>query len=168
MNKIKFLMALIAVCILIAPALSMPYRGSYPGEWQNDQHSNKAANIMKGPEDGQRTGGCQKSDMGPNDKQMDHKFVKSMMGPNDEQMMGGCRNAENCECQKSCMGPNDKQMDHKFVKSMMGPNDEQMMGGMGSNDKQMDHKFVKSMMGDKIQKPNKSIEEVTVAVLVVK
>ena len=108
MKKISIFIALVAACILIMPALSMP------DAMGQDQKKCDCPNFMR---DGAQMGpgqngnenpfGCQKSVMGEDGKQM---------GPaqdGKEQPFG---------CQKSMMGEDGKHMgqDHKPIKSMMG------------------------------------------------
>ncbi len=83
MNKIRLFVALVAACILIMPALSMP------NEMGQDQKKCDCPNFMKdcaqmglGQDGKENAFGCQKSMMGEDGKQMgqDHKPIKSMMG----------------------------------------------------------------------------------------
>ncbi|MDD1742194.1 MAG: hypothetical protein LUQ47_02565, partial [Methanotrichaceae archaeon] len=135
MNKIKYLMALIAVCIIIAPALSTSYK-----EWYK---MDKIVVII------------------PDVKPMDDKFTKSMMGPNDKQQMGNCPKAEmgsECKHMKSMMGSDDKKQmgncpkaemrsECKHMKSMMGSDVNQQMVNCPKAEMGSECKHMKSMMG---------------------
>ncbi|MDD2835680.1 MAG: hypothetical protein PHY05_05970 [Methanothrix sp.] len=133
MNKIRLFVALVAACILIMPALSMP------NEMGQDQKKCDCPNFMKdcaqmglGQDGKENAFGCHKSMMGEDGKQMglgqDGKekafgCQKSMMGENGKQMGLGQDGKEKAfGCQKSMMGENGKQMGqgHKPIKSMMG------------------------------------------------
>jgi hypothetical protein len=144
MNKIKCLMALISVCIIIAPAISTSYKGPYKADeaWPGNNGMNCNPEVV----------------IIPDGKQMDHAFMKSMMGPDAHMMSGFEHNVKLgdkhhiCNCQNVDKKSEYKQMDHPFVKSMMGKDGKQQMCNCQNVDKkseykQMDHPFVKSMMG---------------------
>jgi hypothetical protein len=132
MNYIRLLVALVAACILVMPALSMPNNEIGQGQKQcNCPNSLKYCTQMGQGQDGKENpSGCQKSMMGEDGKQMgqgqDGKenpsgCQKSMMGEDGKQMGQGQDGKENpCGCQKSMMGEDGKTMGHKSIKSMMG------------------------------------------------
>ena len=107
MNYIRLLVALVAACILVMPALSMPNNEIGQGQKQcNCPNSLKDCTQMgQGQDSKENPCGCQKSMMGEDGKQM---------GPGQD----GKENP--CGCQKSMMGEDGKQMGHKSIKSMMG------------------------------------------------
>ena len=113
MNKIKYLMALIAVCIIIAPALSTSYKESYKMDKivviipEVKPMDDKFTKSMTESDDKPQMGNCPKAEMGS-----ECKHMKSMMGSDDKQQMGNCPYAE--------MKSDGKQMDHPSMKSMMG------------------------------------------------
>jgi hypothetical protein len=89
MNYIRLvLVALVAACILVMPALSMPNSEIGPGQDGKENPCGCQKSMMG--EDGKKMGqgqdskenpcGCQKSMMGEDGKQMGHKPIKSMMG----------------------------------------------------------------------------------------
>ena len=107
MNYIRLLVALVAACILVMPALSMPNNEIGQGQKQcNCPNSLKDCTQMgQGQDSKENPCGCQ----------------KSMMGEDGKQMGQGQDGKENpCGCQKSMMGEDGKQMGHKSIKSMMG------------------------------------------------
>ena len=107
MNYIRLLVALVAACILVMPALSMPNNEMGQGQKQcNCPNSLKDCTQMgQGQDSKENPCGCQ----------------KSMMGEDGKQMGQGQDSKENpCGCQKSMMGENGKTMGHKPIKSMMG------------------------------------------------
>ncbi|MCX6680655.1 MAG: hypothetical protein NTX42_09885 [Methanothrix sp.] len=107
MNYIRLLVALVAACILVMPALSMPNNEMGQGQKQcNCPNSLKDCTQMGQGQDGKENPcGCQ----------------KSMMGEDGKQMGQGQDGKENpCGCQKSMMGEDGKAMGHKSIKSMMG------------------------------------------------
>jgi hypothetical protein len=132
MNHIRLLMALVAACILVMPALSMP--NNEMGQEQKQcicPNSLKDCTQMCPGQDGkEKSSGCQKSMMGEDGKQMgegqDGKektsgCQKSMMGEDGKQMGEGQDGKEKSSgCQKSMMGEDGKTMGHKPIKSMMG------------------------------------------------
>ena len=107
MNYIRLLVALVAACILVMPALSMPNNEIGQGQKQcNCPNSLKDCTQMgQGQDSKENPCGCQKSMMGEDGKKM---------GPGQD----GKENP--CGCQKSMMGEDGKQMGHKSIKSMMG------------------------------------------------
>ncbi|MHB8119533.1 MAG: hypothetical protein ACYDHX_12505 [Methanothrix sp.] len=110
MNHIRLFVALVAACILVMPALSMPNNemGQDGKQKQCDcQNSLKyCPQMCQGQDSKENPCGCQ----------------KSMMGKDSQKMGQGQDSKENpCGCQKSMMGEdNKKTMDHKHIKSMMG------------------------------------------------
>jgi hypothetical protein len=175
MNKIKYLIALMAMCIIIAPALSTSYKGQYKGE-----EAGKDCNRMNfNPE----------VVIIPDGKQADHKCScsKSMIGSDDKKQMCDCQKTENCgwnkpemgwddkqrmcNCQNAEMKSDGKQMGHEFMKSMMGPeNKEHPMcncqnAEMKSDGKQMGHEFMKSMMGPENKEFKDGVKGVAVIVV---
>ncbi len=82
MNYIRLLVALVAACILVMPALSMPNNEIGQGQKQcNCPNSLKDCTQMgQGQDSKENPCGCQKSMMGEDGKQMGHKSIKSMMG----------------------------------------------------------------------------------------
>ena len=143
MNHIRLFVALVAACILVMPALSMPSNGM--GQEQKQcvcPNSLKDCQQMcQGQDSKENPSGCQKAMMGEDGKQMlptmgeeckkmqqgqDGKensccCQKSMMGEDSKKMQQGQDSKENsCGCQKSMMGEDGKTMDHKHIKSMMG------------------------------------------------
>ena len=107
MNYIRLLVALVAACILVMPALSMPNNEIGQGQKQcNCPNSLKDCTQMgQGQDSKENPCGCQ----------------KSMMGEDGKKMGQGQDGKENpCGCQKSMMGEDGKQMGHKSIKSMMG------------------------------------------------
>ena len=132
MNYIRLLVALVAACILVMPALSMPNNEIGQGQKQcNCPNSLKDCTQMgQGQDSKENPCGCQKSMMGEDGKKMgqgqDGKenpcgCQKSMMGEDGKKMGQGQDGKENpCGCQKSMMGEDGKQMGHKSIKSMMG------------------------------------------------
>jgi hypothetical protein len=133
MNKIKYLIALMVMCIFIAPALSASYKGQYNGE-----EAGKDCNRMNfNPE----------VVIIPDGKQTDHKCScsKSMIGSDDIKQMCNCQKTENCGWNKPEMGWDDKQrmcncqnaemkdgkqMGHECMKSMMGSEDKDFKDGV--------------------------------------
>jgi hypothetical protein len=109
MNHIRLLVALVAACILIMPALSMPNNEMGPDQKQcNCQNSQKDCTQMGHGQDGkEKSSDCQKSMMGEDGKQMGQ---------------GQDGKEKSSDCQKSMMGEDDKKMGqgHKSIKSMMG------------------------------------------------
>ena len=108
MNKIRLFVALVAACILIMPALSMP------NEMGQDQKKCDCPNFMKD---------CAQMGPGQDGKENPADGQKPMMGENGKQMGPGQDDKEKgFGCQKSMMGEDGKQMgpDHKPIKSMMG------------------------------------------------
>jgi hypothetical protein len=133
MKNIRILVALVAACILIMPALSMPDEMGQDQKKCDCPHFMKDWTQMGQGQDGKENAfGCQKSMMGEDGKQMgqcqdgkENAFgcQKSMMGEDGKQM-GQCQDGKekaSC-CQKSMMGEDGKQMGpcHKPIKSMMG------------------------------------------------
>ena len=107
MNYIRLLVALVAACILVMPALSMPNNEIGQGQKQcNCPNSLKDCTQMgQGQDSKENPCGCQ----------------KSMMGEDGKKMGQGQDGKENpCGCQKSMMGEDGKTMGHKSIKSMMG------------------------------------------------
>jgi hypothetical protein len=175
MNNIRLFVALVAACILIMPALSMP------NEMGQDQKKCDCPNFMKdcaqmGPgQDGkEKIADCQKPMMGEDGKQMgfgqdgkenDFGCQKSMMGEDGKQMGFGQDDKENgFGCQKSMMGEDGKKMglgqdgkENAFgcQKSMMGEDGKKM----GQN-----HKPIKSMMGDKGREDKTTVKIVIINV----
>jgi len=147
MNGIKFLMALVAACILIMPAFSMPHvigqdckqkscdcQQNMMGQdnkekmWQGQDNKEM---MWQGQDDKQKTCGCPESMMGKDNKE------KMWQGQDDKQKMcddlmpkmeqdgkqmwqGQDDKQKTCGCPESMMGQDGKQMGHKHVKSMMG------------------------------------------------
>ena len=108
MNKIRLFVALVAACILIMPALSMP------NDMGQDQKKCDCPNFMKD---------CAQMGQGQDGKEKPVDCLKSMMGEDGKQMGQGQDGKENeFGCQKSMMGEDGKQMGqvHKPTKSMMG------------------------------------------------
>lgn len=109
MNAIRLLVALVAACILIMPALSMPNNEMGP-----DQKQCECPNFLKD---------CNKMGHGQDGNEKSSECQKSMMGQEGKQMgEGQDGNEKACGCQKSMMGEEGKQMEpgHKSIKSMMG------------------------------------------------
>jgi len=133
MKKISILVALVAACMLIMPALSMPdVMGQGQKKCDCPNFMKDCAQMGPGQDGKEQQFGCQKSMMGEDDKQMgpaqdgkEQQFgcQKSMMGEDDKQM-GPAQDGKEQPfgCQKSMMGEDGKQMgpDHKPIKSMMG------------------------------------------------
>ncbi len=141
MNGIKFLMALVAACILIVPAFSMPDHGM--GSDCKQKSCDCQKNIMgqdgkekmwQGQDDNKKPCGCPESMMGQDDNKKPCGCPESMMGQDDKQKM--------CDDMKPKMEQDGTQMwqgqDGKHIKSMMGPECDQIA-----------HKHIKSMMGDR-------------------
>jgi hypothetical protein len=132
MNYIRLLVALVAACILVMPALSMPNNEMGQEQKQcNCPNSPKDFTQMGHGLDGkEKSFDCQKSMMGEDGKQMgqgqDSKeksfdCQKSMMGEDGKPMGQGQDDKEKSfDCQKSMMGEDGKTMGHKPIKSMMG------------------------------------------------
>jgi hypothetical protein len=137
MNHIRLLVALVAACILVMPALSMPNNEMGQGQKQcNCPNSPKDCTQMcPGQDSKEKSFDCQKSMMGEDGKQMgqgqdgkEKSFdcQKSMMGEDGKQMGQGQDGKEKSfDCQKSMMGEDGKTMNHKSVKSMMGDKDRE-------------------------------------------
>ena len=135
MNMIRLFVALVAACILIMPALSMP------NEMGQDQKKCDCPNFMKD---------CAQMGLGQDGKENLADCQKPMIGEDGKQMGPGLDGKEKgFGCQKSMMGEDGKQMgpglDGKekafgCLNPMMGEDGKQM--GLG-------HKPIKSMMGDK-------------------
>jgi len=140
MNHIRLFVALVAACILVMPALSMPNSGM--GQEQKQfgcpNSLKDCPQMQQGQDNKEKTCDCQKSMMGEDGKQMqqgqDGKektcgCQKSMMGEDGKQMQQGQDGKEKtCGCQKSMMGEDHKTMDHKHIKSMMGDKEREGNG----------------------------------------
>jgi hypothetical protein len=107
MNHIRLLMALVAACILVMPALSMPNN-----EMGQEQKQCICPNSLKD---------CTQMCPGQDGKEKSFDCQKSMMGEDGKQMGEGQDGKEKSSgCQKSMMGEDGKTMGHKPIKSMMG------------------------------------------------
>ena len=105
MSNVKILMALLAACILVMPAISMPDNG-------NPTIGQDCKQIPPTMGDGaQNPQGCpcQKPMIGPSGQ--DGKQIPPMMGD-------GAQNPQGCPCQKPTIGPNGD--DGKQIPSMIG------------------------------------------------
>ena len=105
MSNVKILMALLAACILVMPALSMPDNG-------NPTIGQDCKQIPPTMGDGaQNSQGCTclKPMIGPNGQ--DGKQIPSMMD-------NGAQNPQGCTCQKPMIGPNGQ--DGQQIPPMMG------------------------------------------------
>ena len=192
MNHIRLFVALVAACILVMPALSMP--NNEMGQDATKRHVPRlqatqfriAAKDLRLPEsiwerrkqmwqgqDGKENPcDCQKSMMGEDGKQMrqgqDGKenpcgCQKSMMGEDGKQMGQGQDGKENpCGCQKSMMGEDGKQMEQGQDGKENPCGCQKSM--MGEDGKTMDHKPIKSMMGDKGREDNGEVKIVIINV----
>ncbi|MFZ2472445.1 MAG: hypothetical protein WAW52_10950 [Methanothrix sp.] len=134
MNMIRLIVALVAACILIMPALSMPNNEMGQDQKQCDCPNSlkNSAQMGQGQDGKEKSFDCQKSMMGEDGKQMglgqdgkEKSFdcQKSMMGEDGKQMGQGQDGKEKSfDCQKSMMGEDGKQMEqgHKCIRSMMG------------------------------------------------
>ena len=118
MNGIKFLMALVAACILIIPAFSMPDHGM-------------------GLDCKQKSCDCQQNMMGQDNKEkmwqgQDDKQKKMCddMKPRMEQDGKQMWQGHDEDHIKSMMGPECDQIGHKHIKSMMGDREKGDNGGI--------------------------------------
>jgi len=138
MNHIRLFVALVAACILVMPALSMPNKemGQDGNQKQCDgdnslkyfEHKWQGQDSKENPSD------CQKSMMGEDGQKMmqgqDKKenpsdCQKPMMGEDDQKMMQGQDKKENpSDCQKPMMGEDGQ----KHIKSMMGDKKKESNG----------------------------------------
>jgi hypothetical protein len=157
MNRIRLLVALLAACILIMPALSMPDNGNC-----DSKHNNLACSTCHKLITNEKKG-CENQNpmMGPATDNAREQFCmqchKSMMGEDfrDKQscncqkptMGENCKDKQGCDCQKPEMGENgrDKQSCDS-QKSMMGEGGKQMWQGQS---KENPFGCQKSMMGEK-------------------
>jgi hypothetical protein len=115
MNHIRLLVALVAACILVMPALSMPNNEMGQGQ--------KQCNCPNSPKD------CTQMCPGQDSKEKSFDCQKSMMGEDGKQMGQGQDGKEKSfDCQKSMMGEDGKTMNHKSVKSMMGDKEREDHG----------------------------------------
>jgi len=108
MNKIRLFVALVAACILVMPALSMP------NEMRQDQKQCDCLNFIKD---------CTHAQMGQGQDGKEKAFdcQKSMMGDGKQMGQGQDDNEKAFDCQKSMMGDGKKMgQGHKHIKSMMG------------------------------------------------
>jgi len=131
MNHIRLFVALVAACILVMPALSMPDKEM--GQDVNQMwHGQDGKQMSQFQDNTQKTCDCQKPMIGQDDKQKYSCFgqdgkqkicdcLKSMMGENGMKVLQGKDGKENpFGCQKSMMGKDGKTMGHSHIKSMMG------------------------------------------------
>jgi hypothetical protein len=186
MNGIKFLIALVAACILIVPAFSMPDHGM--GSDCKQKSCDCQCGCQKpmiGQEDKQKTCDCEKCDcqqsmMGQDDKQMwqghDDKqkaygCPESMMGQDDKQMWQGHDDKQKAYgCPESMMGQDDKQkmcdlkpkMEQDGKQMWQGQDGKHIKSMMGPECDQIGHKHIKSMMGDREKGDNGGIKVVIV------
>jgi len=144
MKYAKCLVALMALCIFIIPAFSMPDNGDYAKEGNHQISDDHQASddhrqfIRSIGQDDQQPCMCPCGQEG-------HKFIKSMMS----------EEGQGPKFLATGMGDNGcGQMAHKFIKSMMGKKD---MGPEG-------HKHIKSMMGDKMGHGNTEVKTVIINV----
>ena len=165
----RFLVALLAACILVMPAFSVQDNG-YPTSGQYDQQKScdcqKPCDCQKSPcgEDGKQIGPksmmgddgkkivCECKVMGKDDHQKtcdDHKSMMGDQGQYDQQKSCDCQKP--CDCQKSPCGEDGKQIGPK---SMMGDDSKKIVcvcKVMGKDDHQKTCDDHKSMMGDQGQ-----------------
>ena len=173
MNQIRLFVALVAACILVMPALSMPNKEM--GQDVNQMwHGQDGKQMSQFQDNTQKTCDCQKSMIGQDDKQKYTCFgqdgkqktcdcQKSMMGEDGKKVLEGKDGIENpCGCQKSMMGEDGK-------KVLQGKDGIENPCGcqksmMGKDGKTMGHRHIKSMMGDKGRESNGEIKIVIINV----
>jgi hypothetical protein len=93
MNYIRLLVALVAACILVMPALSMPNNEIVQGQVNKENPSDCQKSMMgengkmmgQGQDNKENPCDCQKSMMGEDGKTMGHKPIKSMMGDKEKE-----------------------------------------------------------------------------------
>lgn len=149
MKYAKCLVALMALCIFVIPAFSMPDNGNYASDGNHQMSDDHQArdnqrHFIKtaGQDDQQQPCQCQASN-----------------GEKDQKncQCNGQDGRQGCECQKPMMGENACGKDgNRFIKPMMCSKGQNCMQGsecqrpmMGGNAcGQDDHKSIKSMMGE--------------------
>jgi len=155
MNHIRLFMALLAACILIMPALSMPENGKCASSDGNLACS--ACHKLIADE----KGGCQGQTpmMGPATDNAREQFCglckKSMMGHDGKDKQG-------CGCEKSMMGWEGKDKQGcECQKPMMGEDGKQTWQGQS---KEKPFGCQRSMMGEKGKEGNGEVKIVIISV----